>query len=69
MLNWKLLLEFNGMIVATSNIFLNVNNNDTVIVKVFNALNSGWCDCVFTKRFEQVHAESSITKFKNLIVS
>ena len=66
------LLEFSKMIVAVSNIFFNVNNNNKVIVlRYFNALYSGWFDSVFTARFEQVNVESSIliTTFENLIIS
>ena len=67
-----ILLEFIGMIVVVSKIFLNVNNTTTqLLLRCFIALKSGWCDYVFTARFKQVNAESSILiiKFKNLTVS
>ena len=66
------LLEFIGMIVVASKIFINVNSTPTQLLpRCFIALKSGWCDCVFTARFKQVNGESSIliSKFANLIVS
>ena len=66
------LLEFVGMIVVVSNIFLNVNNITTQLLLIsFIPLKSNWFDCVSTASFKQIDVESSIlmSKFENLIVS